>query len=183
VIAIEPEDRNFASLTDAIGREGLSSRVTALKAVAAAAPGEIFLELNPLHPADHKISRDGAGLPVKAVTLDELVPDKTSLRPSLVKIDVQGAEMMVLMGGAEILKLAGPALFIELDEAALNKFGSSIAAILEHLSQYGYEAYWLARSGPHKKTCAVEIHAKARLAGYLDVLFLKAAAPGQASGM
>ena len=36
VIAIEPEDRNYIGLTEAIGREGLSSRVDIVKAVAAA---------------------------------------------------------------------------------------------------------------------------------------------------
>ena len=182
VIAIEPEDRNYVSLTEAIEREGLSSRVDTVKAVAAATPGEIFLEINPLHPADHKISRDGTGLPVNAVTLDELVPGKTNLRPALVKIDVQGAEMMVLKGATEILRLAGPALFIELHEAGLNAFGASISAILDHLSGYGYEAYWLERTGPHRKTTTQEIHATASRTGYVDVLFLKAASTEKTPG-
>ena len=77
-------------------------RVEALKAVAAALPGMTHLEINPLHPADHKLSRDGTGLPVTAVTLDELVREKGHLRPALVKIDVQGAEMLVLKGADNI---------------------------------------------------------------------------------
>jgi FkbM family methyltransferase len=180
VIAIEPEDQNSAHLVEAIGREGFSNRIETLKAVAAAEPGQIFLEINTLHPADHKISRDGTGLPVQAVTLDQLVPDKTRLRPALVKIDVQGAEMMVLQGAAGILALAGPALFVELDEPGLNRFGTSISAVLDHLSAYGYEPYWLERSGPHCKTTAPEIHAAAAHTGYVDVLFLKTASPDEA---
>jgi FkbM family methyltransferase len=180
VIAIEPEDQNYAHLVEAIGRRGLAHRVETLKAVAAAAPGQIFLEINALHPADHKISRDGTGLPVNAVTLDQLVPDRAKARPALVKIDVQGAEMMVLAGATGILALAGPALFVELEEAGLNRFGASISAVLDHLAAYGYEPYWLARSGPHRKTTAPEIHAAAARTGYVDVLFLKAAAPGPA---
>jgi FkbM family methyltransferase len=178
VLAIEPEDRNYASLLAAIEREGFSGRVEPLKAVAAATPGEIFLEINPVHPADHKISRDGTGLPVHAVTLDRLVLDKAGLRPALVKIDVQGAEMMVLKGAAGLLGSAQPALFIELDEAALNRFGSSITAILDHLLGYGYEPYWLARTGAPRKTNPTEIHAAAGRSGYVDVLFLKARLPG-----
>jgi FkbM family methyltransferase len=175
VIAIEPEDRNYAHLVEAIGRAKFSGRVETLKAVAAAERGQIFLEINALHPADHKISRDGAGVAVTAVTLDQLVPDRTTLRPALVKIDVQGAEMMVLTGAAGILALAGPALFIELEEAGLNRFGASISAVLDHLSAYGYEPYWLEKSGPPRKTGAAEIHAAAGRTGYVDVLFLKAA--------
>jgi hypothetical protein len=54
-----------------------------LKAVAAAESGMTHLELNPLHPADHKLSRDGAGQPVNAVTLDALVLDKGPSRSIL----------------------------------------------------------------------------------------------------
>jgi hypothetical protein len=145
-----------------------------LKAVAAAAAGTMLLEINPLHPADHKLSRDGTGLPVMAVTLDDLVEAKGPLRPALVKIDVQGAEMMVLQGADGILKDSKPALFVELQEEGLNKFGTSASAILDHLSGYGYQPYWLMRTGAHQKADATDIHARVAELGYVDVLFLNA---------
>ncbi len=175
VISIEPEDRNYDSLISAFARKDLIGRVRALKAVAAATRGTTFLEINSLHPADHKLSRDGTGIAVDAVALDDVVPDKQLRRPSLVKIDVQGAEMLVLQGATDILKVSGPALFIELHEEGLARFGTSVAAILTHLSEHGYEAHWLMRSGPHRKTGPAEIHAKVARNGYVDVLFLKAA--------
>jgi FkbM family methyltransferase len=173
VMSIEPEDRNYDSMMSALKREGLLNRVDALKAVAAAVPGMALLEINPLHPADHKLSQDGSGLPVKAVVLDDLVQDKSDLRVSLIKIDVQGAEMLVLEGASGILKATGPALFVELHEVGLKRFGTSVAAILAHLSHYGYEAFWLMRKGAHKKASPAEIHAKVARIGYVDVLFLK----------
>jgi FkbM family methyltransferase len=175
VISIEPEDRNYHSLIQRLGRKGLLNRVDALKAVAAAAPGSMFLEINPVHPADHKLSRDGTGLPVTAVTLDDLVQDKGYLRPALVKIDVQGAEMLVLKGATNILKNAGPALFIELHEEGLSKFGTSVSEIIKYLSEFGYEAYWLMRAGLHRRASPAEIHAEVARKGYVDVLFVKAA--------
>src|ERR1700676_1458623 len=69
VVAIEPEDRNYQALLAALNREGLSGRVRAMKAVAAASAGPMFLEINQLHPADHKLSRDGTGVAVEAVRL------------------------------------------------------------------------------------------------------------------
>jgi FkbM family methyltransferase len=173
VISIEPEDQNYDSLVLALRRKGLSDRVDAFKAVATAVPGIARLEINPLHPADHKLSRDGTGLPVTAVVLDDLVRDKGPSRPALVKIDVQGAEMLVLEGAADILKLAAPALFVELQEEGLRRFGTSVTAILDHLSGYGYEPYWLMRTGTHLKATPAEIHAKVARIGYVDVLFLK----------
>jgi len=174
VISIEPEDRNYQNLISALKRKGLFGRVRALKAVAAATAGRMFLEINHLHPADHKLSRDDTGTVVDAVRLDDLVQNKRALRPSLVKIDVQGAEMLVLQGAPDILRLSGPALFVELQEEGLQKFGSSVSAILDHLSRSGYEPYWLMRAGPHRKTSPAEIHAKVARNGYVDVLFLKA---------
>jgi FkbM family methyltransferase len=173
VIAIEPEDRNYQALISALKRKGLSGRVRALKAVAAATAGPMFLEINQLHPADHKLSRDGTGIAVEAVRLDDLVQDKGALKPSLVKIDVQGAEMLVLQGAPDILRLAAPALFIELDEEGLQRFGASVSAILDHLSQRGYEPYWLMRTGPPHKSSPAEIHSRASQDNYVDVLFLK----------
>jgi FkbM family methyltransferase len=174
VIAIEPEDANYASLVEAIERQGFSSRVETLKAVAAATGGEVLLEINPVHPADHKISRDGTGLPVSAVTLDQLLQARLGLRLALVKIDVQGAEMMVLKGAGRILKETNPALFVELSEEGLNKFGSSVTEILKYLAELDYEAFWLMPDAPHPKAPDADIHAKAGQTGYVDVLFLKA---------
>ena len=174
VIAIEPEDRNHVRLVEAVARQGASGRVDALKAVAAATRGEMFLEINPAHPADHRVSRDGAGLPVSAVTLDQLSQDNPALRLALVKIDVQGAEMMVLKGAGRILKDPKPALFIELSEEGLGRFGSSVDEILQHLTGSGYAAFWLMPAGPHVRALEADIHAMVGLHGYVDVLFLKA---------
>lgn len=174
VIAIEPEEQNCANLTRALARNQVAGRVDVRKAVAAAAPGPMLLEINPLHPADHKLSRDGTGLAVEAVTVDGLVQESGSV-PSLIKIDVQGAEMLVLEGAASVLRMSHPALFIELHEEGLNRFGTSVAAILAHLGALGYRPYWLKRSGPHAKASAEEIHAAVARVGYVDVLFLRPA--------
>lgn len=175
VIAIEPEQHNYDILTSALMRAGLSGRTRTLKAAAVAVAGTTWLQINPIHPADHKLSLDSIGLPIDGVTLDDLVKDKRALRPALVKIDVQGAEMLVLQGASETLKIAGPALFIELHEEGLSRFGTSVSAILDHVGAYGYTAYWLMRSGAHRAASPADIHARVAEAGYVDVLFRKAA--------
>jgi hypothetical protein len=106
------------------------------------------------------------------VTLDGLLADKGPRRPALVKIDVQGAEMLTLQGMTEILRFARPALFIELSDQGLNKFGASVLVVLRLLSDNGYEAYWLTRTG-HRKASQSEIEARTALTKSADVLFLK----------
>jgi FkbM family methyltransferase len=176
VIALEPEQHNFDTLVQALKKDGLLRRVQALKAVAAAQSGAALLEINPLHPADHKLSVDNTGVSVDAVTLDELVAERARAI-SLIKIDVQGAEMLVLAGAANILRTQGPALFVELHEEGLNRFSTSTAAILGHLARQNYAAYWLARSGAPKRATDADIHARIARNSYVDVLFLKAPDP------
>jgi FkbM family methyltransferase len=179
VIAIEPEEKNYRMLVTALEREDLRKKARALKAVATASAGTSHLEINPLHPADHKLSLDGTGAAVDAVRLDDLIKEKGPLRPCLIKIDVQGAEMLVLQGAPEILELARPTLFIELSENALRRFGSSVSEVVNHLSQHGYEAYWLSRTGPHRRASQEEIHANIGKHGYVDVLFLSSRVAGE----
>jgi FkbM family methyltransferase len=175
VIAIEPEGENSRNLVNTLARAGVLGRVDIVKAVAAGASGSAVLEINPLHPADHKLSLDGTGVVVEAVTLDELAKSHPAKILSLIKIDVQGAEMMVLQGADGILRTSCPALFVELHEEGLKKFDTSVAEILKHLSRYGYEAHWLTRAGAHQRATAEEIHARVAQAGYVDALFLKIA--------
>ncbi len=178
VIAIEPEEKNFRTLVAALDREGLRNKVRALKAVATACAGTSRLEINPVHPADHKLSIDGTGEVVDAVRLDDLIGQKGPLHPSLIKIDVQGAEMLVLQGAPEILKLSRPALFVELSETALQRFGSSVSEVIAHLTQQGYETFWLTRTGPHRRASQAEIESNIQRHGYVDVLFLPRTSAG-----
>jgi FkbM family methyltransferase len=172
VIAIEPEDRNFRYLIMSLESKGLAARVRSIKAVAADTPGKMRLQINNQHPGDHRISPNGIGISVDAVTLDGLVEDMRPSRPSLIKVDVQGAEMLVLRGAREILTNVKPTLFIELSEEALGRFGSSVSEILNHLAQLGYLTFWLTRAGPPVEATVADIHAKVRQKNYVDVLFL-----------
>jgi len=172
VIAIEPEEKNYRTLIAALDREGLRHKARVFNAVATASAGTSRLEINPTHPADHKLSLDDTGALVDAVRLDDLIEQKGPGHPSLIKIDVQGAEMLVLQGTSEILKLSRPTLFVELSETALQRFGSSVSEVVSYLSQHDYESFWLMRAGPHRRASLVEIYSKIRRHGYVDVLFL-----------
>jgi methyltransferase FkbM-like protein len=90
---------------------------------------------------------------------------------------VQGAEMLVLQGAADILRLYRPALFVELSEDGLQRFGSSVSEVIDYLSRSDYEAFWLTRAGPHQRASEQDIQVSVRRHGYVDVLFLKSSGP------
>jgi FkbM family methyltransferase len=179
-ILLEPEDRNFDALRSMLLRKGLIGRTRLIKAAAAETSGKALFKVNPQHPGDHKLSVDDTGVLIDTVRLDELVVDRRDGRPSLIKIDVQGAELAVLHGASDILRQARPALFVELDENGLRKFGASVGEILNYLDGFGYGAFWLEKGG--KLTAATQGDITARIArlGYVDVLFLS---NGRSSGL
>jgi FkbM family methyltransferase len=168
VIAVEPEARNVDSLRRRVARTGLSDVVTCVQAAAADRAGERRLAVNPGHPGDHHLSSEGE--PVVAITLDDLVANDPR-RVTLIKIDVQGAESMVLAGAHNVIKTQRPALFIEVDGPSLARFGSSERELIDTLVRLGYRGYRLTRHGIGASEEPGELVRRSS-AGYIDVLFL-----------
>ena len=167
VIALEPERANFAELSRRLAAKGLAARVEAHRAVADAAAGIAHLVINPDHPGDHHIG--DAGERVAATTLDTIVPP--GARTSLIKIDVQGAELRVLAGGRKLVARDRPALFVEIDPGGLARFGAGVDALLGALAAAGYAPHILGRGGA--RPCSRgELDALLARRGYTDLLFL-----------
>ena len=180
VIAIEPEEVNFASLKRVIARRGLVN-VLGVQAVASESAGSLYLQKNPFHPADHRIAeaasvaangrRDGSCVKVKAVTIDGVLRERGWPKVSLIKIDVQGAEERVLRGALGALRELRPAVFMEVDEAALRAMGSSAESVLELMVSCRYEPHRIVNRRPMRVSKAEA----ARLCSngtYVDLLFL-----------
>lgn len=168
VIAIEPEQGNLDRLERALRRRDRAGIVDVIKGVAANSDGTLNLVINPHHPADHRLGAQG--VPVASFTLDRIMSDRDWPSVSLVKIDVQGAEMRVLKGAAELLSRCRPVLYIEIDDAALSEAGCSAKALVDHLSRLGYEMFELGGSGP----VHIDPESAARkraTTGYADYLF------------
>ena len=168
VIAIEPESRNMATLRRRVRRACLERVVDCVQAAAADRPGELRLAVNPAHPGDHRIADDGE--PVRAVTIDELAAGDPR-RVTLVKIDVQGAEMLVLAGAKGVIERHRPAIFVEIADWALERFGSSGGELIEALTDLGYAGHMLTRRGIGAAEPPEALTAKSAQ-GYIDVLFL-----------
>ena len=80
--------------------------------------------------------------------LDDLLAsegvDAVGLRPTLLKCDVEGAELLVLRGAADFLRRAQPELLLSVHPPALPSYGHSRGDVESFLKALGYEIRCLA---------------------------------------
>ena len=78
---------------------------------------------------------------VPSVTLDALVAER-GIRPTLVKLDIEGGEMDAILGAEAVLSGDQPPIVtFEWNVTAATSFGYHPAAIVEHLAGFGMEAF------------------------------------------
>ncbi len=142
VIAIEPEPINIAALQRRMKRSDLAKIVQIVPAAASDCNGRALLRITPHHAGDHHLvaadNSAGDTIEVDRITLDSLLNAHNKRCPSLLKIDVQGAELPVLRGAQETLSRCRPALLIEVDRNALIRAGSNEQEIARFLDALGY---------------------------------------------
>lgn len=146
VLAVEPNPEARRRLSENLVRNGVDAAVTVFAGLASDSPGDAELNLIEgmeeyssmgaiVHAAvAGKVSRR---VKVEAETLDRLVA-RFGLAPGLIKIDVEGAEKLVLDGASETLKRFRPVILSELSPALLGPMGASAAVIIAGLERLGY---------------------------------------------
>jgi len=142
VVALEPHPKLFDLLEHNVNRNGYNGRVELHRAAAAAAQGEATLHISLTNSGDHSLvaSRGHGGITVDQVTLDAIVPGVAHV----LKIDVQGAEPLVL-AGAEGLIARSPDLLLltEVCDDMLEEAAASGRDYLRSLEACGFELFLL----------------------------------------
>jgi FkbM family methyltransferase len=87
-------------------------------------------------------------LPVRLVTIDELVAQNEIRPPQVVKIDVEGAEIEVLFGMAHTLDTCRPVVVFEIDDQSQEAYDLKYKSCLAFLEQHGYQVSTLENSYP-----------------------------------
>ena len=108
-------------------------------------------------PGSHQyicLDQAGAG-DIPLHTLDALLAGElTSTRPLFIKCDVEGAELEVLRGAAQLMRTRRPGLLVSVHPQFIGRFGGSVAAVESFLNEHGYtytvlavdhEQHWLCR--------------------------------------
>jgi len=88
---------------------------------------------------------------VKCVVLDQFIKKHDIAKIDVIKIDVEGAELLCLKGAKEILKRDKPVIIFEAFEPYCKRFGYQLYDLLAFLKNYGYSleqidyAQWIAK--------------------------------------
>jgi FkbM family methyltransferase len=110
VFAFEPAPRNLRYLRRHIQLNRYQN-VQVLPVAVGAQRGEGFFEEGVDSSTGH-LSNGAAGLAIPVVTLDDLVAEQKAPHPDYMKIDVEGAELQVLLGAGSILRTSRPTIFL-----------------------------------------------------------------------
>jgi len=131
VYAFEPLPRNIFYLKKHISLNKLKNVEIIETAVSDKEGEENFLE------ADSVTSRlDSVGsFKVKTISLDNLVKNKKILPPNVMKIDVEGAELKVLLGVKDIIEKYKPIIFIALDNPDTKE------KVIQMIKNFGYNIF------------------------------------------
>jgi FkbM family methyltransferase len=146
VLAIEPTTGAHERLIRNIDRNGVVDKVEVFKGLASdhigdadmhSIPGmEEYSSIAPLvHSSVTKQSFEKSSSPVS--TIDELVKAR-KLNPSIIKVDVEGAEGLVFAGARETIKTFRPVILSELAPELLSAFGTTPAGIIAMFDEFDY---------------------------------------------
>jgi FkbM family methyltransferase len=146
VLAIEPTPAVARRLVLNLASNGLAGTVIVEQCAVGSERGAVTINTI---PGMEEYSRVGSlvlpntdgktslSVTVPMHTLDELVAQH-GLKPSFVKMDIEGSEMRALLGATSILERLRPTILAEVDDRMLTSTGSSAEEFLGFLRSRGY---------------------------------------------
>lgn len=142
VISFEPDPENRQRLLANYELNGLSN-FKIMPIALGDKPGELELFTAGAYaasPSLKPVNKISTSIKVKIETVDDLIVRQEIPLPTVVKIDIEGAEMMALQGMAKLLRSDKKprALVLELHPLFLPAFDTDLTAIFQFLIENGY---------------------------------------------
>ena len=157
VYAFEPTTMTERAFRKNILRNGFGDRIHAYRSAVADAEGRAALasvfDGNYIVPGCAPGAKPlGAGWEdVPVVTIDAVIRREGIGKVDFIKIDVEGAELLVLKGADECLKQYKPYMQLEIDSRWTERFGYSPPDLLAYLKNRGYNYLYI--SEKENKVC------------------------------
>ena len=140
VHAFEPTPSVHQRLVANIELNGLHQVVAHACAVTDAAGSATMYDL-PGNSGAHSLGRHAASrgsYTVSTIRLDDYVHEHDVPRLDLVKLDIEGAEVLALRGMHELLRRFRPHVLLEINPKCLRRLGFSAGDVVEMLQEHGY---------------------------------------------
>ncbi len=142
ILAIEPLPENFGFLKNTVAANTPTQPLHLEQAAVGREPGELSLYTNPDNKGDNRLYPDPLlkqKLTVRVTTLDALCSSHELPQIDFLKIDVQGAEMLVLEGAKSILvNSPGCTIMTEFWPQGLTNCGTDPRVYLEAFAALGF---------------------------------------------
>lgn|ERR1017187_5044318 len=147
VIAVEPNPETLIQLRDNIRASGVSAVVVVAPVACSDSETTLTLYAAPeANTGESSLSSANAAqtggvaasYPVRGRRLDDIVKEAHTGRVDALKIDVEGAEFLVLKGATETLDRDRPIVSVELVDAQLKAMGSNVAEVTAFMRSHGY---------------------------------------------
>jgi FkbM family methyltransferase len=144
VFSFEPESRNHALLWRNIKINRYERVVFPIRKAVADRTGRQSLFIDSSHPGCHSlvaanVVSEGTDVTIPSICLDDFAQGlPRSRRIGLIKMDVQGAEGLVLRGAEAVLNRDYPIILMEFWPYGMRNAGTDPSRTLEALESYGY---------------------------------------------
>lgn len=178
LLAFEPDCQNYQSLRRAAAEYNLGSRIHPYMLALSDTTGVGSLYLSDLAPTDHKVinSRSSKSVEIAMTRLDDFFARHAALAKtpvSLIKIDVQGAELLVLHGMQQTLRTNNyPPILVEYSPDDLAHADVTPEKFFSAFEAVGYHPHTLPELSPQSPDWFID---KIRGA-YLDLAMIHSAA-------
>ena len=149
VIAVEPNPMTLVKLRDNIAANGDGDVITVAPVACADAEGTLTLFEAPHRNTGESslalanASQEGQiaqSVKVRSRSLDEIVKDSGVTRVDVIKIDVEGAELLVLKRAQGVMARYRPAIVVEVVDGQLKAMGTSEKELMSFMTAQGYTA-------------------------------------------
>lgn len=165
IICIEADKKNFNYLKK---KFKTNNKLVLINKIASNKNKFYYLKNNKSNPTGHYINTKKYGDKILGITLDNFLQESKK-KISLIKIDVEGAEGLVVEGSKKIIKKYKPAIYLEYSPERLKKYNSFDP--LYFLSKYNYE-FHIESKNKFEKTTISEIKNFTKKNICIDILCL-----------
>jgi FkbM family methyltransferase len=136
VIAVEPIPENVAILRTNIELNGLENVVVVPEAAGAQCG---YVSMRPYSNGSVAYNQNTDTIRMKCITLDKVAAD-LNVKPTFLKIDVEGYEYQILEGSKNLLATT-PAVFVEVHTLSLARYGKTFADLWKLINPNLYNVY------------------------------------------